>query len=177
MGKPTEVRLNGSTFLWDGARWYEARSFLTPPTTIMLKLDALLQDLLREEDAVISDTEDLLDRARQAGDARQYHRVEAIARRILKADPLNTRAATFLCSALRDLNKPAKALKETQLFKDTDYVPLMVSRAAAFCDLERWLEALGEITRAREAGGAEAVSLVARRIRGKGVRIARNKKS
>lgn len=176
MGESREVRLDGNTYVWDGARWYQARSFLTPPMTTTIKLNALLQDLLGEEDADISDTEDLLDRARQAGDARQYHRVEVIARRILKADPLHARAATLLCSALRDLNKPAKAVKETQLFKDTDYVPLLVSRAEAFCDLERWLEALNEITRAREAGGGDGVSLVAKRIRGKGVRATRNKK-
>jgi hypothetical protein len=51
--------------------------------------------------------------------------------------------------------------------KDMDYAPLLVARAAAFCDLERWQEALVTITRARAVGAGKLATQVARRIKSK----------
>lgn len=167
MQKVTQIQMDRNTYVWDGARWYQANTFLTPPAILIPRLDALLLQSQLEEDDTISDLEILLDRARQAFQSLQYERSGAIARRILKLEPRNTAAATVLCSALCALGRPAQALKETQALKDADHAPLLVSRASALCDLERWSEAMLVITRAREAGEDESVSLVIKRLRGK----------
>lgn len=167
MEELNEIALDGTTYVWDGKRWYQTRTFLTPPTATVYKLHFLLMQALQEEDHNVSDLNDLLSRARQAEDALQHERAGGIARRVLKAEPRHPAAAEVLCSALRGMNQPSQALKETQALKDIDYVPLLVSRAAAFCDLEKWPEAMNEVTRAREAGGGELVALVAKRIKGK----------
>jgi hypothetical protein len=167
MGKSKEINLDRNTYIWDGTRWYHSKTFVTPPIVAILELNLLLLKALEDEDRSISDIDDLLARAQQAGEARQYKRVGLIAKRILKLDPGHSGAATILCSTLRAQNRPAQALKATQPMKDTDNVPLLISRAAALCDLERWEEAEGEITRARAIGGGRLVSQVVRRIKSK----------
>ena len=167
MGKSKEVNLDGNTYIWDGERWYHAKTFVTPPTVAVLKLDLLLLKALEEEDRSISDIDDLLARAGQAGEALQHQRAGLIAKRILKLDPSHSGAAALLCSSLRAQNRPAQALKATQSMKDADNAPLLVLRAAAFCDLERWQEAEGEITRARAVGAGRLASQVIRRIKSK----------
>jgi hypothetical protein len=170
MGKPREIILERITYIWDGNRWYHSRTFVTPPTADILKLDSLLLKALEEEDASISEIDDLLGRARQAGEALQHHRVEQIAHRILKLEPGHGGAATILCSSLRAHNRPAQALKVTEPMKDTDCAPLLVARAAAFCDLERWQEALVAITRARAVGAGKLATQILRRIKSKSSR-------
>jgi len=165
MGEPKEIQMDGSAYIWDGKRWYQSKTFLTPPTSAVYKLDFLLLKALQEEDLNVSDIDDLLDRARQAGESQQHERMGMIARRVLKAEPRHVGAAVLLCAALRAMNQPNQALKETQALKDMDYAPLLVSRAAAFCDLEKWPEATTEITRALAAGGGEAATIVAKRIK------------
>ena len=167
MGEPKEIILERSTYIWDGKRWYHAKTFVTPPIVDILKLDSLLLKVLEEEDGSISEIDDLLGRARQADEVLQYHRVALIAQRILKLKPGHGGAATLLCSSLRAQNCPAQALKATQPMKDTEYAPLLVARAAALCDLERWPEALGEITRARAVGAGKLATQVVRRIKSK----------
>jgi hypothetical protein len=170
MGEPKQIDMDRTPYIWDGNRWYHAKTFVTPPTVAVLKLDSLLLKALEEEDHSISDIEALLARAHQAGEALQHHRVGLIAQRILKLDPNHGGAATLLCSSLRAQNRPAQALKATQPMKDTDYAPLLVSRAAALCDLERWQEALGEITRARAVGAGKLATQIVRRIKSKTVK-------
>lgn len=165
MGEPKQITLERSTYIWDGKRWYHAKTFVTPPTVDILKLDSLLLKALEEEDGAILEIDDLLGRARQADEVLQHHRVALIAQRILKLEPGHGGAATLLCSSLRAQHRPAQALKATQALKDTDYAPLLVARAAAFCDLERWQEALDAITRARAVGAGKLATQVARRIK------------
>lgn len=168
MGEPMEIDLERKTYIWDGNRWYHSKTFVTPPRVDIVKLDSLLMKAIEEEDRSISNIDDLLDRARKAGEALQFERVGQIALRILKLEPGHGAAATLLCSALRAQNRPAQALKATQSMKDSDYAPLLISRAAAFCDLERWQEALDEVTRAQAVGGRKLATQVVRRIRTKG---------
>lgn len=167
MGEPKEIYLDRCTYIWNGNRWYHAKTFVTPPTVAVLKLDSLLLKVLEEEDRSISDVDDLLARAQQAGEALQNQRVGLIAQQILKMVPTHGGAATLLCSSLRAQNLPAQAIKATQPLKDTDYIPLLISRAEALCDLEKWQEALGEITRARALGAGKLTSQIVRRIKTK----------
>jgi hypothetical protein len=45
------------------------------------------------------------------------------------------------------LGKPEEALKESALYKNEIFPPIITTRAAALCDLERWQEAKIEISR------------------------------
>jgi hypothetical protein len=165
MGEVKQINLDRSTYVWDGIRWYDRRTFLTPPTVDVLKLNILLLKALEEEDLSITDVEDLLVRAQKAGKALQYRRMGLIAERILKFEPGHHVAAEILCSSLREQNLPAQALKATQRLKDTDHAPLLVARAAALCDLEKWQEALTEIKRAQAAGAGRLATPLVKRIK------------
>lgn len=167
MREPKEIKLERSTYVWDGIRWYHARTFVTPPTVDILRLDALLSKAIQDEDQAIENIDDLLNRAHEARDALQHDRVGQIALRILKLEPGNGPAATLLCGSLRAQNRPAQALKATQAMRETDHAPLLVSRAAAWCDLEKWQEALTEVSRAQALGAGKLAAQVVKRIRAK----------
>ncbi|MCU0588386.1 MAG: CDC27 family protein [Syntrophobacteraceae bacterium] len=160
-----QINLDRGTYIWDGSRWYHTKTFLTPPTVDVLKLNMLLLKALEEEDLAIVDVESLVARAQEARDALQYRRMGLIAERILDLEPGYDLAAEILCSALRLQNRPAQALKATQRMKDTPNAPLLVARAAALCDLEKWQEALEEIKRAQAVGAGKLATPVVKRIR------------
>ena len=167
MEEPKQINLNRGTYIWDGIRWYHTKTFITPPTVDVIKLNILLLKALEEEDLSITDVGDLLARAQKAGDDLQHRRRGLIAERILDLEPGHSAAAEILCSSLRAQNRPAQALKATQRMKDTDHAPLLVARAAALCDLERWEDALGEIKRAQAVGAGKLATPVVKRIRSK----------
>ncbi len=165
MGEVKQINLGHSTYIWDGSRWYHTKTFLTPPTVDILKLNILLLKALEEEDISITDVQDLLFRAQKAAKALQYRRMGLIAERILKLEPGHCVAAEILCSSLREQNLPGQALKATQRMKDTDHAPLLLARAAALCDLERWQEALNEIKKAQAVGAGRLATPLIKRIR------------
>ena len=133
----------------------------------MRQLNRLLEQELRSEDTAISDTAVLIERARAARDALQHNRAEALMRRALRLSPGNRAALAVLCSILRARRRPQQALDETEEFQWTAYPPLLTSRAAALCDLNRWEEAKQEIGRALASGGSEEAFNVVHRIKAK----------
>jgi tetratricopeptide (TPR) repeat protein len=160
------IELNGQMYTWDGGRWFDA-SFLIPPTSIVSKLNALIEDGLNEEDAKISNSKELIARARKERAAGQYDRAEQIARRVLSSEPSNLHGLSVLCAVLRQKGLPEKAVEETEPFKNSNNTFLLTSRAAALCDLERWEEAKKEIGRvlALAMTSSEEAFRVVRRIK------------
>lgn len=158
------IELDGQMYTWDGGRWFDA-SFLIPPTSIVSKLNALIADGLNEEDAKISNSKELISRARKARAAGQYDRAEQIARRVLTRDPGNLPGLSVLCAVLRQKGLPEKAVEETEPFKNSSNTFLLTSRAAALCDLERWEEAKKEIGRVLTIKSSEEAFLVVKRIK------------
>jgi len=141
------VSLEGRTYSWTGNRWIDIDTFNSPPAITVKALDAILLSRLKEEDERVTDLQQLLDRARDAKAQTQYSRAEGLARRTLQLYPGNLWAVTVLCSCLRTTGKPDEALKESAPYEKESYPPLIVTRAAALCDLGRWEEAKIEISR------------------------------
>jgi predicted Zn-dependent protease len=120
---------------------------------------------LEQEDLAIVDVQILLENASKAQDALQHERAERLARRVLKRSPGNPGALAILSSVLRASGHPQQALKETHLYRNTNYAPLLSSRAAAYCDLKQWEEAKKEIGHALAIQTSEEAFSVARRIK------------
>jgi predicted Zn-dependent protease len=158
------VELDDRLYTWDGSQWFDA-SFLVPPTSIVSKLNALIDDALDEEDARLSDTKALVARARKARVAGQYDRAERIARLVLAREPAHEAMLSVLCAVLRKKGLPEQAVQETEPFKDSHNTSLLTSRAAALCDLERWEEAKKTIGRALARRSSEEAFLVVKRIK------------
>jgi hypothetical protein len=153
----------GKGYIWTGNGWYEERSFMVPADQIIQKLNALLEPQFEAEDMQIQDLSTLLDRARFAHEHHQVARAERLVRRVLEIDPDHKGAAAILSSVLRTRGRPESALNETLRLRRTGYLPLLTSRAAALCDLERWEKAKAEIAQVLAAGGSgEAWSVVHR---------------
>lgn len=166
MVQDIHIDLDGKSYTWTGAEWYETDTFLTPPLTIVRTLNARLTQRLARQDATISDLDVLLERASTARDALQHERAEKLVRRALRLSPGNPGALAILCSVLRARGLPQQALDETEAFRAMSYPPLLTSRAAALCDLGRWEEAKREVGRALAiAEGSEEAFSVARRIK------------
>lgn len=160
----TTVLLDGATYIWTGSSWFDSH-YIKPPSTIIQRLNALLESQLADDDSSITDIYDLTHRAKIAREAKQYARAELLARRVLQLNPKSHAAAAVLCASLRARGLASQALEETERFKHTDNAPLLTSRAAALCDLQRWAEAKQTLGRALALGGGEEAFLVVKRIK------------
>jgi len=141
------ISLEGRTYAWTGKKWVDVETFTNPAAVTVNKLNAILLLRLKEEDEKITDTDQLISRARNAKTQTQYGRAEGLARRALQLSPGNLWAVTVLCSCLRALGKPEDALRESAPYKNEIFPPMITTRAAALCDLGRWEEAKIEISR------------------------------
>lgn len=150
MGKEDDLRrvsLEGRTFSWTGKTWVDVETFTNPPAVTINQLNAILLSRLKEEDEKIADIDQLISRAKDAKTQTQYGRAEGLARRALQISPGNLWAVTVLCSCLRALGRPEEVLRESAPYKKEIFPPMITTRAAALCDLERWEEAKIEISR------------------------------
>jgi tetratricopeptide (TPR) repeat protein len=141
------IKYDNRTYAWTGKRWVDIQTFTSPPAMIVDQLDALLLPILLEEDDKISDVQQLLDRARDAKKKAQYARVERLTRKALHLSSDNLGALAILCSCLRALGKPEEVLKASELHKMVEYPPVILTRAAALCDLGRLEDAMIEVRR------------------------------
>jgi len=144
----TEIELEGQRYVWDGRRWHATKTFQVPPAALASRLNALLATFLANEDAKITDFNGLLQIAQISRGASQFKRAEAAARRAIALQPASEPAFAILCSVLRHLGASDRAVQETEHLLSPKYSPLLVSRAAALCDLERWEEAKTTLGRA-----------------------------
>ena len=145
---PQCVQFNGKNYTWDSANWYDTETHLKPPVSVISELNKCLVPLLEEEDQQIENPHELLKRAKKARDSSQYVRAEELARRAVRLSPNNAGALAVLSSCLRTLGRPQEALRETDRFEFTRYAPLLNTRVAALCDLDRWEEAKIVVDRA-----------------------------
>jgi tetratricopeptide (TPR) repeat protein len=163
----TEIELEGQRYVWDGRRWHATKTFQIPPAALASRLNALLAKFLANEDTKITDFNGLLQIAQISRSASQYKRAEAAARRAIALQPASEPAFAILCSALRHLGAADKAVQETEHLQSPKFPPLLVSRAAALCDLERWEEAKTTLGRATALKSSPEASEVVQRIKAK----------
>jgi hypothetical protein len=162
---PYTVQYQGRAYVWDGHEWYGAEDNTIPPRSVVVRLDALLDEQVAAEEQALTDAHELLQRAKVARDRLLYQRAERLARRALSLRPTEVGIASVLCSVLREACKPGESLELADRFRDTGYAPLLTSRAAALCDLGRWSEALAQIRTVLDAGKSEPARAVFNRIR------------
>lgn len=161
-----QVEVDGVSYIWNGKFWVNSRTFLAPPRAVESILNQKLSRELSIEDAKETNPEVLLKNARIARDNCQYQRALELCYRVLAMRSGHLGVAAVLCSVLRSKGMPERALHETQAFKGRAYIPLLVSRAAAMCDLEMWEDAKKEIGKALAVPGAhESAFAVVNRIK------------
>jgi len=146
------IEMDGQVYVWDGERWYDSVRYTVPSENILNKLNSKLTSDLEKEDSEITDSNALFKRAIKAKRAKQLTRAEKLARRTLKLSHKNLGAIAILSSCLRSRGLPEQALRETEAFKNERFLPIIISRAAALCDLERWEKAKKEVSKALAIG-------------------------
>jgi hypothetical protein len=156
--------LDGRSFAWDGDNWFGLDDYSLPPATIAARLDALLVQRLCQEDDALTDRRELLRRARDARSRRQYRRAERIVQRLAEREPDSPLLASLLCSILRESGRASEAVALADMFPGSDCAPLLTSRAAALCDLDRWAEALQQIRQVLARGRCVEAEAVHSRI-------------
>lgn len=154
----------GRTYTWSGTCWLDSDS-IAVPAVVESALNALYEQDMSAADASEGDIDVLLERARHARRANQLQRAERLTRRVLEGSPGHPGALAILCAILRRRGRPKQALEETESASHASYPPLIVSRAAAQCDLGRWEEAKRTISRALAIGGGGEAFAVVRRIK------------
>lgn len=176
MSKTYTLELDGRSYTWNGRSWFDSRTYQAPPAALTSRLNEQLACSLAEEDSAVADSQGLLRIAQAARDAAQYKRAEASARRAIELQPSSEAAFAVLCSVLRHLGASERAVQETEHLRSTSYPPLLISRAAALCDLERWEEAKATVGRALAIGDAPEAFEVVHRIKAKRPDLYENRK-
>ena len=165
MNETFTVELDGQSYVWNGRSWFASRTYQAPPGALASRLNEALASVLASEDAKVTDFDGLLRIAQIARKASQYKRAEEAARRAIELQPSSEPAFAVLCSVLRHLGASERAVQETEHLRSPRYPPLLVSRAAALCDLERWEEAKATIGRALAIGDSPETFEVVHRIK------------
>lgn len=165
MASRVQVEFGEKSYMWDGHRWYDAKSFEQPPHVIIKELNHLLVKRLQKHDLAITESHRILHEASIARESQQYERAEKLTRRVLNGEPDNLAALAVLCAVLRARGKPKIALSETEKHKNASHAPLLTSRAAALCDLKRWDEAKRVIGRALAISSDEEAFAVMNRVK------------
>ncbi len=152
MGDKIEVTYKGIAYIFDSRLWYEAKTFQTPPSTVINELEKIAGSKVKYEWEDIDDCHQLLKIASKKAFQEKHKEVVKITKRILSLNFNCNRtqtemAASKLCASLRALSKPQDALLETEKYKKHSSGYLLISRAAALCDLQRWDEAEAVINR------------------------------
>jgi predicted Zn-dependent protease len=164
MSNDQEIELEGKRYVYRNGDWYDSKTFVKPPKSVLNRINALLQNMHLQSDASITDFNALLDEAKKCRESQQFPRAERLIRKALTLQPGNEGALAVLCSVLRRQGRAQEALDQTAACRRSDYAPLLTSRAGALCDLGRWEEAKQIIGRVLAKSGehTEAFEVVHR---------------
>lgn len=165
MASKVRIEHDGHTYEWTGKTWHDVATHMAPPRVVLQVLNQKSETALAEEDQAVTKLQKLLDRAKAARDAEQFQRAEKLLRRVLAIRPGHPGALAIYTSLLRRRGAPEEALKVSDPYRHLRYQPLLVSRAAALCDLERWEEAKKENGRALALGPDAAAFTIVNRIK------------
>ncbi len=153
-----ECEHDGKIYFHDGSGWFEK-------SPMRVRAHEALARILDEKcPEATEDHERLRARAVEAREARDYGRALSLIQRALSLeDPKNVDSLAILCSVLRHLNQPERAVNEVP---EVAYSPVLTCLAAALCDLEQWENAASTIRRTLESDPTNpAAQKVAERIK------------
>ena len=156
--------LDGETYVWDGHHWFNSVTRCPAPAPVVSRLKSLLNGRPDEDGCSLSDLQEVLANAKEAKARGQRGRACELAERAVAMAPDHEGAVAVFSSALRAAGRSDEAVTVTDAFVDSEYPPLLTSRAAALCDLEMWDEARAVISKARAMVDSEEVFSVMRRI-------------
>lgn len=143
------VEYQGKNYVWTGSTWYGEKDFLNPPSGIIPRLNDLIADANNILDDEMTDPREMIRLASALRDSKgQNKRALKLARKAYQLMPNDAPTASVLSSMLRVVNRPEEAIEVTDKLLHIPYPPMWTSRAAAFCDLEKWPDALSCIKRA-----------------------------
>lgn len=138
--------LDGEKYIWNGKGWFNSKTFVVPPGSIVQKLNVLLEESLTENLEDITDEYELVKKAKWARKNKQLNMALKLTEKLLLLFPDNFYAPAILCGIYRDMKKPEKAIEKTQNFRKNPSLALILARSAAFCDLELWEQAKNELS-------------------------------
>lgn len=157
-----EQSIGSNRYYWNGMRWIDARTHAIVPQALAYRLSARAQAQLEAQDDAVDDLNTLMRMARHAREAGQLPRAERLARRAVAKAPRSAAAHSLLCSVLRARGRPQDAIDASAGAPRCPSV--LTTRAAAFCDMGRWVEARREINEATSVHASAESQGVLRRI-------------
>jgi len=158
------VEFRARQYFHNGSYWVDCAHFTKAPTSLQHTLDEHARSRIEAADRQLVGQDELLEAAKSARDGGNSHRGVGLARRALKIESRSVGAGAVLSSCLRADGRPEQALRETEHLAFSSYGPLQTSRAAAFCDLEKYEVAKKVIAPvlARSRDCPEALAVVGR---------------
>ena len=145
MPKPRTVTFDCEQYIWNGKRWISKNTRLEPPTSISSKLNTLAAKHIAAQDEEAVNVDALLRKAKKAQGQGDIPKAVKLARQAYDQRPQHAGTVAALCSVLRTANKPREAVALANNFQSSNHPPILTSRAAALCDLNRWDDALKQI--------------------------------
>lgn len=148
MGERVHISLAGRRYEYrSDCGWVDCSSDEVPPAAIISELNRLrLQELQqqkarRDDPAQLAREAERLLKLDHTCSTLYLERAAQLLQKVIAAEPTNERAHIQLSSALRQLGRPAEALRVTQPFARSKNRAMVTTRAAAHCDLGDWVRA------------------------------------
>ena len=150
-----EIELEGRRYLWNGSVWTDA-NHLTPPTRVRPLLMSKLIRRLDESERDRVEVDLVIAAARASLEQGYLHEARRLLERVLDTEKKNVDAVALLAAVLRRQRLPRRAIRLTEPFTRRRHAPLLVERAAAYCDISEWEPAEKLVRRAIAIEGRDA---------------------
>ncbi|MCI0570124.1 MAG: CDC27 family protein [Myxococcaceae bacterium] len=163
MQRQWDVEHEGRTYTWVRGRW-TCRGQVVPQAQ-WLPLERRLVDEVKARGFDNLSLSELMDVAGLFTGSGHWALAVGVLERVLAQDAGNAEAAVTLSRAYQRTAQPEKALGVTEPFVAKPTPTLLLTRAAALCDLERWNEARRTTLAAQKLGAGTEAEAVLERIR------------
>ncbi|NOK60942.1 MAG: hypothetical protein GFH27_549289n76 [Chloroflexi bacterium AL-W] len=153
MTEEKTVEFNGKKYILTRVGWVDTNTHLRVDVSTSRKLYKAAARAEGSYRNAILNPANLLDQARRDREDKRLFQAEQLVRQVLSLDSNYVGAQALLCGILRDRGLPQAALDATVHARRLSDHALLTSRAAAYCDLRCWDEAVLELKPVLAAGG------------------------
>ena len=147
---PVVIEYEKEKYQYKNGSWFNIKTFEVPPLAILKRLNNERHKTI-DQDALSYD--EILNEAQRAREEHMYNKAAGFCSKAILKEPDQLGARVIMASIQRQQNRPDEAIKTLGAIKNSGLASAHTVKAAAFCDLGRWDEALKACKQALATAG------------------------